>query len=184
MYIEAECPKYSNTYLCEKNVAQHIRTEPDCTQELIINQALDGSCHFTKISLAKEAVGKLDDQHYVLSLPRPTKVQLACGRKDFNTLQRSYLFTIPENCYIRAAELTIINDSNEIKGQPLKISKIPFHKFNQTAAFNHVSSRSINLKDRRKHRLKSTTSSQPHCTIRRSHSIYWYQLQLQLSSTQ
>lgn len=148
VYIEAECPKYSNIHLCEKKTSHQIRTKPDCLQELIINQRLEDSCQFTKIALSKQAVEKLDDQHYVISLPQPTKVQLACGRRDFNTLQGSYLATIPMDCYLRTTEFTIINDSNEIKGQPLKLSKIPYNDMNQTFNYTHtVGLNSANLEE-------------------------------------
>lgn len=148
VYIEAECPKYSNIHLCEKKTSHQIKTKPDCIQELIINQDLEDTCHFAKISLSKEAVEKLDDQHYVLSLPQPTKVQLACGRKDYNTLQGSYLVTIPVDCYLQTSEFTIINDSNEIKGQPLKLSKIPYNDMNQMNVSTHIIGfNSVDLKE-------------------------------------
>ncbi|XP_026744721.1 uncharacterized protein LOC113506565 [Trichoplusia ni] len=147
VYIEAECPKYSSTYLCEKKTGQQIQSKPDCIQKLIVHQSLENTCQFTKISLIKEAVEKLDDQHYVLSLPEPTKVQLACGRKDFNTLQGSYLVTIPMGCYLQTPELTIINDDNAIKGQPLKLAKIPYDEMNLTAVSTHINFSSIDLED-------------------------------------
>lgn len=148
VYIEAECPKYSSIHLCERETSHQIRTKPDCIQELIINQGLEDTCQYTKISLSKQAVEKLDDQHYVLSLPQPTKVQLACGRKDFNILQGSYLVTIPLDCYLQTTEFTIINDSNEIKGQPLKLSKIPFNDMNQTTDSTHIIGfNSVNLEE-------------------------------------
>lgn len=147
VYIAAECPKYNEIHLCEKNTAQQIRTEPDCIQELILHQNLKDTCQLSRIQLSREAIEKLDDQHYTLSLPRPTKVQSTCTRKDFDTLQGSYLVTIPMNCYIRTAELTISNDDNEIKGQPLKLSRVPYNQINRTTIYTHVKSKSIYLED-------------------------------------
>lgn len=149
VYIEAECPKYSSIYLCEEQISHQLRTEPDCIQDLIVNQNLKNTCRFTRISLSNIAVGKLDDQHYAMYLPEPTKVQLTCERKDFNTLQGSYLVTIPKDCYMRTTEFTIINENNEIRGQPLKLSKIPYNQINQTdiQIITNAGSTSVNLED-------------------------------------
>lgn len=100
VYIEAECPKLKNWYLCEKGVAYQIRTKADCIQELITNQVLQESCHFTTVTLMTEAMEKLDDQHYVLSFPHETKAQLICNQKDYTMLQGSYLATIPVGCLL------------------------------------------------------------------------------------
>lgn len=148
VYIEAECPKYSRIlYLCDQKISHQIRTEPDCIQELITNQNLKETCHFTKIMLSVVAIDKLDDQHYIISLPKPEKIQLSCERKEINTLQGSYLATIPINCLLRTREFTIINENDEIKGQPLKLSRIPFNEMNQTTTYTHTGSKMISLDD-------------------------------------
>lgn len=145
VYIEAECSKFNNWYLCEKEITHQIRTKTDCIQELITNQALKSSCQFSTVFLEKEAMEKLDDQHYVLSFPTPTKVQSVCGREDFNSLQGSYLATIPINCYLRTKELTIINDNDIIQGQPLKLMNIPYDAETPGAALTQVHLSSIDL---------------------------------------
>lgn len=172
VYIEAECPKYSSTFLCDKKTNQQIQSKPDCIQELIVHQRLRDICQFIKISLVKEAVEKLDDQHYVLALPQPTKVQLACDRKDFNTLQGSYLVTIPVNCYLQTPELTIINDSNEIKGQPLKLTKIPYDEANQTATQAHINFKLVNLEGL--HNIQNKILMEKPVHIERNHSAVLY----------
>lgn len=145
VYIEAECPKLSNWYLCEKSINHQVRTKPDCIQQLIINQALEESCQFTTVTLTKQAMEQLDDQHYVLSFPQPTRVQTTCGRDDYNVLEGSYLATVPVNCYIKTKEFTITNENDVIKGQPLKIMKIPYDIEKQAASSTHVSLNSIDL---------------------------------------
>ncbi|XP_026739858.1 uncharacterized protein LOC113506473 [Trichoplusia ni] len=145
VYIEAECPKLNNWYLCEKGVAHQIRTKADCIQELITNQVLQESCHFTTVTLTTEAMEKLDDQHYVLSFPHETKAQLICNQKDYTSLQGSYLATIPVGCRLKSEEFTISNDYNEIKGQPLKLMKIPYNAEKHAAAATHVNLNSIDL---------------------------------------
>lgn len=146
VYMEAECPKVRNWFLCEKGTHHQVRTKPDCIQQLIINQALQESCRFTNVSISREAMEKLDDQHYVLYLPAPARVQLSCERDDFNSLQGSYLATIPPGCHLRTTAFTITNENNELKGQPLKLMKIPYDVEKQTVNSNHVTLNSISLK--------------------------------------
>ncbi|KAL0894309.1 hypothetical protein ABMA27_014306 [Loxostege sticticalis] len=144
VYIEAECPKLSYGYLCEEDVNHQIRTVPDCIQHLISRQSLEKTCKLTNVTLHKEAMEKLDDQHYVISLPHLTKIHLTCGREDYTQLQGSYLVTLPVNCHLRTPEFTIINDNDEIKGNPLKIMKIPNIEM-QTTDSSHVNLHSIDL---------------------------------------
>lgn len=144
VYIEAECPKLKTWYLCEKEVTHQVRSKADCIQELITNQALQESCQFTNVTLMKEAMEKLDDQHYVLSFPQQTKTQLICKQKDYTMLQGSYLATIPMGCHLKTEEFTIANDYDEIKGQPLKLTKIPYD-VQKHATATHIELNSIDL---------------------------------------
>lgn len=146
VYIEAECPKLKRWYLCEKEIKHQVRTKVDCIQELITNQVLQESCKFTTVTLMREAMEKLDDQHYVLSFPRQTKVQLICKQKDYTSLQGSYLATVPMGCRLKSEEFTIANDYDEIKGQPLKIMKLPYDSGKHAATATHVNLNSIDLK--------------------------------------
>ncbi|CAK1588941.1 unnamed protein product [Parnassius mnemosyne] len=144
-YIETECPKFNHWYLCEERTTYQIRTQPDCIQELITKQVIQEACNLTTIILSKEAMEKLDDQHYILSFPHYTKVQLSCGRKEFTMLQGSYLITIPASCLLKTAEFTIVNDNNEIKGQPLKLTGLPFRSPEQATASTRIHLNSIYL---------------------------------------
>ncbi|KAL0832399.1 hypothetical protein ABMA28_001824 [Loxostege sticticalis] len=144
VYIEAECPKLSYGYLCEEDVNHQIRTVPDCIQHLISRQSLEKTCKLTNVTLHKEAMEKLDDQHYVISLPHLTKIHLTCGREDYTQLQGSYLVTLPVNCHLRSPEFTIVNDNDEIKGNPLKIMKIPNIEM-QAIDSSHINLHSIDL---------------------------------------
>ncbi|XP_028167798.1 uncharacterized protein LOC114364678 [Ostrinia furnacalis] len=147
MYIETECPKLNHWFLCESTANHQLRTKSDCIQELIVNQILKETCEFSTITLKREAMEKLDDQHYVLSFPHPTKVQLICSRQDYNTLQGSYLITIPVGCHLKTAEFTITNDNDEVKGQPLKLTEIPFDVEGQVKISSHMNLNSINLQE-------------------------------------
>lgn len=145
VYIEAECPKLKNWYLCEKGITHQIRTRSDCIQELITNQVLQESCQLTTVTLTRAAMEKLDDQHYVLSFPHKTKVQLICHEKDHTLLQGSFLTTIPVGCRLKTEEFTIANDNDEIKGQPLKLTKIPYDVEKQGTTATHINLNSVDL---------------------------------------
>lgn len=147
MYIEAECPKLNHQHLCEEKVNHLPKGHLDCIQNIILHQTLDNSCRPTKVTLDKEAMDQLDDQHYTLIFPKPTKTELQCGRQEFITLHGSYLATIPQKCMLRTEELTIININDQVKGQPLLITEIP-HNYDviQTKEIPHIKLNSINLK--------------------------------------
>lgn len=147
MYMEAECPKFNHHHLCEESINHQPREHPDCIQNLIINQSLDKSCQPTRITLTKEAMEQLDDQHYTLIFPRPTKAELHCGRQEYITLSGSYLATIPQKCSLRTEEFTIININDQVKGQPLKITEISKnYNFEDNTSIPHLKLKSINLK--------------------------------------
>ncbi|CAK1581928.1 unnamed protein product [Parnassius mnemosyne] len=147
VYMETECPKLSNRYLCEKETNTQIRTQSDCIQNLIINQSIATSCKITDIALSKEAMERLDDKHYTISFPQPTKVHTVCGREDITTLQGSYLATIPINCFLRTQEFTITNINDQVEGHPLKLMKIPMDiNAKSNPAVPRISLNTINLK--------------------------------------
>ncbi|CAK1604464.1 unnamed protein product [Parnassius mnemosyne] len=147
VYMETECPKLSNRYLCEKETNTQIRTQSDCIQNLIINQSIAKSCKITDIALSKEAMERLDDKHYTISFPQPTKVHTVCGREDITTLQGSYLATIPINCFLRTQEFTITNINDQVEGHPLKLMKIPMDiNAKSNPAVPRISLNTINLK--------------------------------------
>lgn len=145
VHIEAECPKFGNLYLCDTTINHQIRKESNCIQELITNHILKQSCNFTTVSLSRPAVQKLDDQHYVTSFPRPTRVQLNCRTEDSTSLEGSYLITIPINCHLHTTEFTISNENGKIEGQPLKLMKIPYNAEKQAATSPHLHLNSIDL---------------------------------------
>lgn len=128
-YIETECPKIDSWYLCEEKANYNIQDKPDCVQQLITQQNTS-SCTLTPVSLNKEAMEKLDEMHYTLSFPIPTKIQTTCRQEQFITIQGSYLATIPQNCFIKTPEFTISNINNRIKGHTLKIIQLPLNQNN------------------------------------------------------
>lgn len=146
MYMEAECPKFSCGYICKKEVNLQLQTATDCIHRLIMKQDLLESCQLATVSLSKPAMEKLDDQHFVVSFPQPSRVQLSCGREDYNLLEGSYLATIPHNCYIQTPEFTIVNEDDEVRGHPLKLTEIPEDVINQAEISSHVNLKSVDLR--------------------------------------
>lgn len=126
MYIEAECPKSSQYYICEDMINQHYRSQGDCIYHLITTQQIDKSCQYTIAKLRNEAMEALDDRHYVASFPTSTKVRLSCTGTQYNTIQGSYLITIPKGCEVQTPDLILANKDDRLRGQALKIMNIPF----------------------------------------------------------
>lgn len=128
VYMEAECPKSGDWYICEQRLSHQIRTDQDCIQKLIHTQEVDETCKSTPISLSKEALLELDDQHYAVSFPKPTKVEIKCQQEQYVILKGSYVATVPQYCSMKTQLFTIINSNNKVRGQPLKIMYIPQKK--------------------------------------------------------
>lgn len=124
MFMEAECPKSSLGYLCEDKL-NHRGSQADCIFKLITKQQIDETCHFTSITLATEAVEQLDDRHYVLSFPTPTKIRLSCSQDQYDIIKGSFLAMIPKGCLLQTTEFTISNNEDRIKGQIMNIKKLP-----------------------------------------------------------
>lgn len=170
VYIETECPKLNNWYLCDQQINLQIRSKTDCIQELITSQHLGEYCQFTKIKLKREAMEKLDDRHYVVSFPLETRAQLTCGRVDYISLYGSYLATIPTSCQLKTEEFTIINDNDEIEGQPLKLAGIPQSNDIRPAKLAHIQLSSINLQDL--HGIQEKIMAQTPLQLEDSNAIY------------
>lgn len=147
MYMEAECPKINSWFLCQPRTNNRIRDEPDCIQHLIMKQELYQSCKLTPVTLTKEALEQLDDKHYTLSFPSPTRVKIFCGQEQYRTLQGSFLAVIPFNCHLKTPEFTIANTNEHIKGHVVKIMEIP--KVDESRYQDHpaVVLNSINLEN-------------------------------------
>lgn len=127
VYIEAECPKYNNWYLCGKTTSHQLREDPDCMQKLIMDQTLDGSCEIVITSLSRIAMEELDEKHYVISFPNTTRIHTLCGREEYTLLNGTYLATIPVNCFLYTPEFTITNLNDHVEGQPIKITKLNYN---------------------------------------------------------
>lgn len=148
MYMEAECPKFGDYLLCEDTINHQPREQPDCIQSIITNQSLNKSCRPTKITFTKEAMEQLDDRHYTLIFPSPTKVELHCVRQEYVILSGSYLITIPLKCSLRTKTITIMNINDEIKGQPLKIIEIANNYSTiEDEKIPHLTLNTVNLKN-------------------------------------
>ena len=126
VYIEAECPKITDFYLCEQKIGHQIRTQTDCIHKLIHSQEIDGTCNTTSVLLAKEALMELDSQNYIISFPRPTKVQMICNQEQHQMLNGSFLANIPHNCRIKAPEFTLVNIEDKVQGLPIELINIPW----------------------------------------------------------
>lgn len=127
-YMEAECPKVNSLYLCETKTRYKTPDEPNCIQHLILHQELLPSCKLTTVILKKEAVEQLDEKHYTMNFPKPTKVKIFCKQEIYKTLEGSYLAVIPYKCFIKTPHFTIANSNNHIKGFALEIIQLPISK--------------------------------------------------------
>ncbi|XP_063823019.1 uncharacterized protein LOC135080435 [Ostrinia nubilalis] len=125
IYIETECPKSNTWYLCEIRINYKPQDQVDCIQTLIATQKLDITCKLTTVLLDREALEQLDDKHYVVSFPKPTKIQTSCGKNTYSTLQGSYLATVPSGCYLQTSEFTILNSNDRTRGTAIKIMNLP-----------------------------------------------------------
>lgn len=126
-YIEAECPKTNKWYLCEEEWNLRNQTTHDCIQQLLITQQKLDSCssHQAYVSLEKPALEKLDDLHYTIVFPSPTKTHLSCEQDLYRILQGSYLAIIPHDCFMETSEFKISNTEDHLKGQAVKIMNLP-----------------------------------------------------------
>ncbi|CAK1540653.1 unnamed protein product [Leptosia nina] len=172
VYMEAECPKYNHWYLCGEKMDHQIRQQPDCTQELIINQALDKTCQMTTITLSRISLEELDEKHYIISFPNATKIHLRCARDDYTILSGTYLITVPVNCFLFTSEFTITNTNDQIEGRPLKIMKLPYDKEAHANSSSHVYLKSIDLT--RLHEAQHHLVTQPTLQIEQVPANYLY----------
>lgn len=145
MYLQSQCPKIGEYLLCEENGNQHLREQTDCIQSIISKQSFDTTCSPTKITVTGQAMEQLDDRHYTLIFPTPTKVELQCERQEFVSLSGSYLATIPRGCSIRTDSFKITNNEDEVKGQPMKITQIRNDANGSQHEIPHITLSSINL---------------------------------------
>lgn len=152
VYIEAECPKVGVWYICEQKLSHQIRNQQDCVQKLIQSQEVDGTCKPTPISLYKEALVELDDSHYAVTFPKPTKVQLKCHQDQHVILEGSYVVTIPHQCYLKTSEFTLVNINNKLRGQPLRIMSVPLpseaHEHTPVIKMNSINLSHLNSVER------------------------------------
>lgn len=126
-YIEAECPKTSKGYLCE-NTDLHSKTSEDCIHQLITTQRRSPVCNPVTVKMDYPAFQKLDDRHYTVAFPQPTKVHLSCGQDLHRTLHGSYLIMIPHQCYVETPEFKLLNIQDRIRGQAVKIMDLPIEE--------------------------------------------------------
>lgn len=128
MYIETECPKVNEWYLCQEDSRHSLYKEQDCIQHLIVNQELSPTCNPTRITLKRTALEQLDDAHYTINFPNTTRVKISCGQEQYKSLQGSFLVTIPAKCYLQTPDITISNSNDHLKGHPIKITEIPTYE--------------------------------------------------------
>ncbi|KAL4713626.1 hypothetical protein ACJJTC_017667 [Scirpophaga incertulas] len=74
-HIEAECPKTSKWFLCIENQSLKRRPSEDCIHQLITTQQRSTTCNPVTVTLDQPAYDVLDDRHYTINFPNPTKPQ-------------------------------------------------------------------------------------------------------------
>lgn len=147
LYIEAECPKTNSWYLCEDKNNHKALHHPDCVHKIITKQELHPTCELTPVILTRAALEQLDDRHYTISFPVPTKIKTHCGQEQYKTVQGSFLAIIPYNCYLSAPEFTITNSHDYIKGRALKIMELPHLQNQPKNEIPSIKLNSINLEN-------------------------------------
>ena len=71
-----------------------------------------------------EAIEQIDEKHYILSFPNPTKVKFFCGHDISKRVQQSFLITIPVNCNVKTPSFTIENSNDHMKGYAINIIEL------------------------------------------------------------
>ncbi|XP_022822053.1 uncharacterized protein LOC111354978 [Spodoptera litura] len=159
VYIEAECPKYDNWYLCADKMDHQLRQQPDCIQHLILDQTIDEKCDVMELTLAKASMEELDERHYVISFPNSTRIHTVCGKEDYITVDGSYLATVPENCFLYTSEFAITNVNDHVEGRPLKIMNISYNMDIKPEKMTQLKLKSIDLS--RVHDVQYQLMAQP-----------------------
>lgn len=144
-YIEAECPKTSKGYLCKETRNLQSKMTQDCVYQLITTQQRTAACRPITVTLQNAAFEKLDDRHYTVSLPNPTKVHLSCSQDLHQTLQGSYLIMIPQGCLLETSEFVISNLKDRLRGQAVKIMDLPKETKSNTSLVPSFKFNSIDL---------------------------------------
>lgn len=171
-YIEAECPKSSNWYICEDK--QNLQGQPstDCIQELIVTQQKTSTCTPVTVNLKTPAYEKLDDKHYSVSFPLPTKTHISCGQDSYRVLHGSYLVILPHTCYLETTEFIIANTNDRLKGQVLKLMDLPKDDITITSTIPKVNLNSINLDQLHEINTKMSLQSPLHLDETTDYSLY------------
>lgn len=144
-YIEAECPKTSKLYLCEENRNLQSKIPDDCIQQLITLQHTSTTCHPVNVSIENPAYEQLDERHYSIIFPKPTKLRLSCEQDLYKTLQGSFLAIIPQRCYLETEEFTLSNAHDHLEGQAMKLMDIPKNETTISSRASTIKLNSINL---------------------------------------
>lgn len=173
MYMEAECPKTSLWYICEARSSYLAANQRECIFQLITNQDINESCKPTSIFLSTAAFEKLDEKHYTVSFPKPTKVRLSCKEDQYTTLKGSYLSTIPKGCFLQSPEFTISNVHDHVQGQAVKILDVPANE-NLRSPINKptFNLNTINLEDLHTSKSELLAQSPLHLSELQMNSIY------------
>lgn len=138
VYMETECPKIDSVYICKQQLNFHTNSLRDCIFTLIHLQEIDESCSPTPVSLIKEALIELDNQHYIISFQQPTKIQMTCGQDRHQTIHGSFLATIPRTCSIRSSEFIITNVNDKLRGHHFEIMKFPQSELQALSTARHL----------------------------------------------
>ncbi|XP_026736568.1 uncharacterized protein LOC113500094 [Trichoplusia ni] len=171
-YIEAECPKSSNWYICENKHNLQGQLPPDCIQELITTQKKSSTCTSVTVALTTSAYEKLDDKHYSVSFPIPTKAHISCSQDSYRILQGSYLVILPHTCYLETSQFTITNINDRLKGQVLKLMDIPKDDTTITSTVPKANLNSINLDQLHEINTKISLQSPLHLEEETDYTLY------------
>jgi hypothetical protein len=121
VYTEQECKKFKDLYYCEESSFLTTNSYNDCIHQLILKHDIIKECRYTAVKMVPEIWQKMDDQHYLLSCTKPTKIRLTCDEESHDSVQGTYLFEVPERCSVTTQQNTIRNLQNKLQGHPIKL---------------------------------------------------------------
>lgn len=171
-YIYTACPRTSQGYMCEESPYLRNESSEDCIYQLITTQQKNATCKPVTVTLKSPAFEELDDKHYTVSFPHPTKVHLSCQQDLHQELEGSYLVIIPQHCYLETSYFMLSNVKDRLKGQAIKIMDLPKQEDRKSPLLTPFRLNSVNLEHLHATNEKISLQSPIQNLMEQNHSLY------------
>lgn len=123
-YASMPCIDLQSIYYCpEDNILDNTKKN-DCIVDLLQLSPAIGKCIQTPVQVRSNIVQQIDESHYIVVFPNPSKIQTNCVRTDFTTLDGNYLIQLPFGCEFKTNDDVFTNRKDVINGQPMLLPKI------------------------------------------------------------